>query len=82
MALDGLMALEYNITYVGLFATSLGSSPSIATIAIIGIEFLINSVTSGMFYDSLVNFFYGEGRDGFMKILLFGCLGVGCGDIV
>ena len=79
------MALEYNITYVGLFATSLGSSPSIPhirTIAIIGIEFLINSVTSGMFYDSLVNFFYGEGRDGFMKILLFGCLGVGCGDIV
>lgn len=76
--------MNLRISYVTqtLLATGLGSSPSIATIIKIGIEFVVNSIVSGMFYDAIVGFLHTKERSVFMRILFLGGLGVGCGDIV
>jgi len=65
-----------------LFATGLGSNPSIATIMNKGIGFFINSIISSATYNATADFIRTQRGNDFMKILLLVGLGVGCGDMV
>lgn len=68
----------FNVIYMQiLLTTGLGSSPGIAA----AIEFFINSIISGMIYDTIVDFICNRERNDFMKILLLGP-GVVYGDMV